>query len=173
MNTRRTHQTAALLTPFRINTCKSVSKQMTSTPFRISTCEKRGEGRAWLISSRSAGTPPAASQHANPFTSSTSSISFPSNLLRTLERSCRSFPSSRPLFSMFCRLFLQNTGGVGVATVRSPDQNREPRGAARVGGTHAASGMVYWSRETAAICLLAGLALRRRAAITLSSAGTK
>jgi len=29
---------------FRINTCKSVSKQTTLTPFRINTCEKQGEG---------------------------------------------------------------------------------------------------------------------------------
>ena len=32
------------LTPFRINTCKSVSKQTTLTSFRINTYEKRGEG---------------------------------------------------------------------------------------------------------------------------------
>src|SRR6266852_6682151 len=32
------------LTTFRINTCKSVSKQRTLTPFRMNTCEKRGEG---------------------------------------------------------------------------------------------------------------------------------
>jgi len=31
-------------TPFRINTCKSVSKQTTLTPFRINTYEKQGEG---------------------------------------------------------------------------------------------------------------------------------
>jgi hypothetical protein len=31
---------------FRINTCKSVSKQMTLTPFRMNTYEKRGEGGA-------------------------------------------------------------------------------------------------------------------------------
>jgi hypothetical protein len=32
------------LTTFRMNTCKSVSKQKTLTPFRMNTCEKRGEG---------------------------------------------------------------------------------------------------------------------------------
>src|SRR6266849_7063893 len=31
-------------TTFRINTCKSVSKQRTLTPFRMNTCEKGGEG---------------------------------------------------------------------------------------------------------------------------------
>jgi hypothetical protein len=35
----------SLTNPFRINTCKSVSKQSTLTSFRINTCEKhRGEG---------------------------------------------------------------------------------------------------------------------------------
>jgi len=34
----------APLTPFRINTCKSVSKQTTLTSFRITTYEKQGEG---------------------------------------------------------------------------------------------------------------------------------
>ena len=32
------------LTTFRINTCKSVSKQTTLTSFRMNTCKKRGEG---------------------------------------------------------------------------------------------------------------------------------
>ncbi len=32
------------LTPFRINTCKSVSKQRTLTSFRMNTYEKQGEG---------------------------------------------------------------------------------------------------------------------------------
>jgi hypothetical protein len=32
------------LTPFRINTCKSVSKQTTLSPFRINTYEKTGGG---------------------------------------------------------------------------------------------------------------------------------
>ena len=36
----------ATLTSFRINTCKSVSKQRTLTPFRITTYRKQGEGRA-------------------------------------------------------------------------------------------------------------------------------
>src|SRR5260370_36196458 len=32
------------VSPFRINTCKSVSKQTTLTPFRMSTYEKQGGG---------------------------------------------------------------------------------------------------------------------------------
>jgi hypothetical protein len=35
------------------------------------------------------------------------------NMLRTLLRSWRSFPRSRPLFSIVCRLFWQNTRGGG------------------------------------------------------------
>src|SRR6266852_8009526 len=35
---------AAPVSPFRMNTCKSVSKQSTLTTFRINTYEKRGEG---------------------------------------------------------------------------------------------------------------------------------
>src|SRR5260370_11476074 len=39
------------LSPFRINTCKSVSKQRTLTPFRMNTYEKhRGWGVLWLTS---------------------------------------------------------------------------------------------------------------------------
>src|SRR5713226_2531992 len=37
-------QNATPVSPFRINTCKSVSKQRTLTTFRINTYEKRGEG---------------------------------------------------------------------------------------------------------------------------------
>ena len=35
---------SAIVTTFRINTCKSVSKQTTLTTFRINTYEKPGEG---------------------------------------------------------------------------------------------------------------------------------
>src|ERR1700676_1610328 len=41
------HNSVHLLTPFRINTCKSVSKQRTLTPFRINTYIKP-RGR-WLL----------------------------------------------------------------------------------------------------------------------------
>ena len=39
------HNFGAVITTFRINTCKSVSKQTTLTSFRINTCEKHREGR--------------------------------------------------------------------------------------------------------------------------------
>jgi hypothetical protein len=39
-----THNSPLTLTPFRINTCKSVSKQRTLTCFRINTYEKHREG---------------------------------------------------------------------------------------------------------------------------------
>src|SRR5713226_6359432 len=38
------HELCLLLTPFRINTCKSVSKQRTLTTFRMNTYEEQGEG---------------------------------------------------------------------------------------------------------------------------------
>jgi hypothetical protein len=45
---------------FRINTCKSVSKQMTSTPFRINTCEKhKGRGRLLLTKISFSGSVPS------------------------------------------------------------------------------------------------------------------
>src|SRR6266849_5180037 len=44
---------------------------------------------------------------------STSSISFPSFRLRTLDFSWRSFSDSCPLFSITCGLFSQNTRGCG------------------------------------------------------------
>src|SRR6266852_9953486 len=37
---------ATPVSPFRMNTCKSVSKQRTLTTFRMNTYEKRGEGGA-------------------------------------------------------------------------------------------------------------------------------
>src|SRR5712691_13192952 len=42
---RSNTETTTALTIFRINTCKSVSKQRTLTPFRMNTCEKRGGER--------------------------------------------------------------------------------------------------------------------------------
>jgi hypothetical protein len=38
------HNFGAPINTFRMNTCKSVSKQRTLSPFRMNTCEKRGEG---------------------------------------------------------------------------------------------------------------------------------
>jgi len=46
--------------------------------------------------------------------------SFPDIPLRTLEISLRSFSTARPLFSIVCRLFLQNTGGMAVAAAGPP-----------------------------------------------------
>jgi hypothetical protein len=39
-------RSGAPASPFKINTCKSVSKQRTLSAFRMNTCEKRGEGVA-------------------------------------------------------------------------------------------------------------------------------
>ncbi len=58
----------AILTPFRINTCKSVSKQMTLTPFRINTYEKQGGG------GRSHSRPPS---HAPRGASTTPALALP------------------------------------------------------------------------------------------------
>src|SRR6266849_10083892 len=41
---RSAMQNATPVSPFRMNTCKSVSKQRTLTTFRMNTYEKRGEG---------------------------------------------------------------------------------------------------------------------------------
>jgi len=41
---RATRHSPLALTPFRINTCKSVSKQRALTPFKINTYEKHREG---------------------------------------------------------------------------------------------------------------------------------
>src|SRR6266851_2363828 len=49
----------ATLSTFRINTSKSMSKQMTLSPFRINTCEKTGEGGAPKRT--------ASSSHSNAF----------------------------------------------------------------------------------------------------------
>jgi hypothetical protein len=46
---RATRHSPLALTPFRINTCKSVSKQATLTPFRINTYKKTGEGGTRLF----------------------------------------------------------------------------------------------------------------------------
>ena len=45
-STSLAHELCLLLTPFRINTCKSVSKQSTLTIFRMSTYAKQGGGGA-------------------------------------------------------------------------------------------------------------------------------
>src|SRR5882762_11304637 len=39
---RKNRERTEVLTTFRMNTCKSVSKQRTLSPFRMNTCEKPG-----------------------------------------------------------------------------------------------------------------------------------
>src|SRR6266446_7327152 len=46
--------------------------------------------------------------------------SFAPILLQTLEVSCPSFCEPRPVFSIVCRLFLQNAGGGGYANTSEP-----------------------------------------------------
>src|SRR3981189_744497 len=41
---RKNRERTKALTTFRMNTCKSVSKQRTLSPFRMNTCEKPGGG---------------------------------------------------------------------------------------------------------------------------------
>ena len=136
--------------------------------------KNRGRRGACLISLAFHRRPAPASPRPNPFTSSPSPISFPSNPLRTLELSCRSFHSSRPLFSMLCTLFSQNTRGCGSPRLGRPTTIPKTGTARRRASWHGCRPrMAYWSWVAEAICLAAGLGLRRSAAIILSSAGTK
>ena len=49
MNTYEKGAISCHLSPFRMNTCKSVSKQMTLTAFRMNTYEKLGEGGPVIV----------------------------------------------------------------------------------------------------------------------------
>src|SRR5713226_8900535 len=63
----------ATLTTFRINTCKSVSKQRALTPFRINTYEKHREGKGFPLATRRLGTysdGPSGRKYCVPFTGS-------------------------------------------------------------------------------------------------------
>src|SRR5258708_1492707 len=88
----------ATLTTFRINTCKSVSKQRTLTTFRINTCEKQGGGGLELYTvSRptspaclESGLPIHTTLHRTALSGSSSRISS-----TTCPRLSRKFPCSR------------------------------------------------------------------------------
>ena len=133
----------ATLTTFRINTCKSVSKQMTLTSFRINTYKKTGGGGYPCeppvprpsYAPRGASIPcaltrlrilPVAtavwgtlrlSRHSfaesAPLRRATRHFPFVFIHLRTLYLSLRSFSGCRSLFSTACGLFCQNTRGGG------------------------------------------------------------
>ena len=95
-------QSATPVSPFRKNTCKSVSKQMTLTAFRINTYEKQGGG----------GTVPNLPGTFSLTLCLCASVANPvfSAVCPLFVVSLRSFPHSLPLFSIDCSLFLQNTG---------------------------------------------------------------
>jgi hypothetical protein len=105
------------LTTFRINTCKSVSKQSTLTTFRMNTYKKMGGGGT--------GASPNLGRPASNFSLCDTVgtwFSHAPTLLAT--RTCGlfhvslpSFSGPRPLFSIVCSLFLQNTGG-GVSRMQ-------------------------------------------------------
>jgi hypothetical protein len=85
--------------PFRINSCKSVSKQMTSTPFRINTYEKtRGWGRGAIACRKRL---------------------ICSNLSRFLSNSCALFCTTGLAYPLFLQSFahsLHRDGGCGAYT---------------------------------------------------------
>src|SRR6266852_5652343 len=70
-------QSATPVNPFRINTCKSVSKQRTLSSFRINTCEKRGRG---LPNAPHRASAPRMRQFARPLFSYSYELLFPQTL---------------------------------------------------------------------------------------------
>src|SRR5258708_4373327 len=105
--------------PFRINTCKSVSKQTTSTPFRIiHLCKtRRGEGLLLTSHAQFSVSCVLPSQCPLCFCLPRPGRGRKSHVLSSLPplcRSLRSFSHSVPLFSIACSLFSQNTGGWGT-----------------------------------------------------------
>ncbi len=102
--------------PFRINTCKSVSKQTTSTPFRIIHLCKTRRGEGLLLTSRVSFSMrpsqcPLCSCLPRPGRGGKSHVL---GSLPPLCFSLRSFSHRLPLFSIACRLFYQNTRGGGI-----------------------------------------------------------
>jgi hypothetical protein len=103
-------QNSTPVNPFRINTCKSVSKQRTLTTFRINTYEKQGEGaKAQGVWGRD---PPFSVLGACPDPVGVSQGQIHS--LQAFGASLFSFSTPHPLFSATCSLFLQNTGSGGI-----------------------------------------------------------
>jgi len=101
---------------FKINTCKSVSKQTTSTPFRIIHLCKTRRGEGLLLTSRASFFSLLRSQCPLCPCLPRQGRSGKSHLLSSLPplcRSLRSFSHSHPLFSIACSLFCENTGGWG------------------------------------------------------------
>ncbi len=98
--------------PFRINTCKSVSKQRTSSPFGINTYKKQGGGGALRLT-----------WHPVRFfvssTSFTSSISFPSFHLRPLFTLAVRRKRRNPFYFWHFRTFARTTGVGGDTTGRN------------------------------------------------------
>src|SRR5712664_454033 len=88
----------ATLTTFRINTCKSVSKQRTLTIFRINTCEKQGGGGLELYAV-SRPTSPACLEPALPIHTTLHRTALSGSSSRISSTVCprlsRKFPCSR------------------------------------------------------------------------------
>src|SRR6266404_8609235 len=100
--------------PFRINICKSVSKQTTSTPFRIIHLCKTRRGEGLLLTSHVQFSVLPSQFHLyfclpRPGRGGKSHVL---SSLPPLGRSLRSFSHSLPLFSIACGLFSQNAGGL-------------------------------------------------------------
>jgi len=114
--------------PFRINICKSVSKQTTSTPFRIIHLCKTRRGEGLLLTSHVQFSV-LPSQCPLCFCLPRPGRGGKSHVLSSLPplgRSLRSFSHSLPLFSIACGLFSQNAGGWG--TPRRPSSGRHSGG---------------------------------------------
>src|SRR6266849_3699059 len=125
-------QNAMPVSPFRMKTCESVSKQRTLTTFRINTYENhRGGGRVPNLRGTFSLTLCLCASVANPMFSAA---------CRLFVVSLRSFPHSLPLFSIDCSLFSQNTRvGVGRGPSRQTFQHGALTLLARVASSTLAS----------------------------------
>ena len=112
--------------PFRINSCKSVSKQTTSTPFRINTYEKtRGWGRGAIACVPTIPILESSAHHSSPAThhSPLHSSSF-------LSDPCALFCTRQKLNSFIFKLLrtlCPKTPGVGVPSQPQSGSELEPR----------------------------------------------
>jgi len=124
---RLTHKTLPRVTTFRMNTCKSVSKQKTLSPFRMNTYAKGGGGGTLRASAYSA---PARRVVGGSQRYHLPLVTCPlfSSPCRLFVYSLRPFPHSDPLFSVVCSLFYKITQ-VGVSSELATRHSFTPSGA--------------------------------------------
>ncbi len=174
MNTRRTDQAGPRPTGLESTLVKVYQNKRLRLPLESTLIKNRGRGGALISLSFHRRPAPASPRVRTPSPPQLPLSPFPAISCALLNSLAALFRAPALCFQCFAHSFPKTPGGCGSPQLGRPTTIPKTGTARRRASWHGCRPrMAYWSWVAEAICLAAGLGLRRSPAIILSSAGTK